>query len=101
MLPAPRYGAVAIERILMSVTLTLQPSVPDFGWVLDFGPGDVRPASTWYSRSHGQLVVSELDMSRLPDEHIRLIERFEQQLIRHILDCEAARHFRAYVCNLG
>lgn len=83
----------------MSITLTLQPSVPDFGWVLDFGPGDVRPATTWYSPSHGQLVVSELDMGRLPEEHIRLIEKFEAQLIRHITACEAARHLRPYVCN--
>jgi len=83
----------------MSITLTLLPSVPDFGWVLDFGPGDVRHVTTWYSPSHGQLVVSELDMSRLPEECIRLIEEFEGQLIQHIAACEAARHLRPYVCN--
>lgn len=99
-----RLGDLSVKkdnllRNNMTVIITLQPSVSDFGWVLDFGPGDVRPATTWYSPSHGQLVISNFDMSRLPEEHIRLIEEHEERMINHIAACEAERHLRPYFCT--
>jgi hypothetical protein len=81
------------------IQLILRPSVPDFGWVLDFGDGSVRPATTWYSEEHRQLVISNSDMSRLPREHIALVERFEADMIAHIAECERQRHMRAFVCG--
>lgn len=81
------------------IQLILRPSVPNFGWVLDFGDGGVRPATTWYSEEHRQLVISSSDMSRLPREHIALVERFEADMIAHIAECERQRHMRAFVCG--
>jgi hypothetical protein len=83
----------------MDLTLILEPSVPDFGWVLCFGDAGVRPATTWYSKSQGQLVISQVDMARLSREHIRLIEKFEQRMIDHICECESLRHLRQLVCT--
>lgn len=81
------------------ITLTLRPSVPDFGWVLDFGDDNVRPAVTWYSSEHKQLVVSSTDMARLPRAYISTIERFEAKMIAHIAECERLRHMKALVCH--
>lgn len=81
------------------IYLALVPSVPDFGWILDFGDSGVKPAATWYSEEHRQLVVSSADMSRLPREHIAMIERFETAMIEHIAKCESARHLRPFVCS--
>jgi hypothetical protein len=81
------------------IYLALVPSVPDFGWVLDFGDSRVRPAPTWYSAEHSQLVVSSTDMSRLPREHIAMIEHYEAAMIAHIAECESARHMRPFVCS--
>ena len=80
------------------ITLTLRPSVPDFGWVLDFGDGDIKPAVTWYSEEHRQLVINQMDMARLPREYISLIERFEDAMIAHIAECEEARRLTVLIC---
>jgi hypothetical protein len=83
----------------MALTLILQPSVSDFGWVLLFGNSKVRPATTWYSQTQGQLVISHEDMARLSKAQIRLIEEFEQRMIDHICECESLRHLRQLICT--
>ena len=80
------------------IKLTLRPSVPDFGWLLDFHSSEVKPAATWYSEQHRQLVISETDMARLPREYISVIERYEDAMIAHITECEQNRYLTVLVC---
>lgn len=79
-------------------TITLRPSVPDFGWTFEFGDSAIRPALTWYSEEHKQLVVSPVDMTRIPRDYISLIEKFEAAMIDHMFECEKNKTMLVLVC---